>query len=167
MERDLLIYVSVLIFQPSTVNSSCTLHNKPSLSLIPFQLYHLLEMPGESADYRRKRGKSRGRGKVQSNHQSQSRQSDSSASRRASPHNRQSSSQRQSRQLDSSVSNANGVSGQMPSSVLISGQYDNHNSKVNELKSDLSDIHDFYGYDATSYYLLAVSKKYQIWFNFI
>jgi hypothetical protein len=106
-------------------------------------------MPGVSAEYRRRRGKSPGKSDFQS---SKSRQSDSSVSHK-SPNIRQSS---QSRQLDSSVLHG---SGQMPPSVRRSENIDESNSKANELKFDLSEFYDFYGYDATVYYVLAITKR--------
>ncbi|KAL7432420.1 hypothetical protein ACHAXM_003089 [Skeletonema potamos] len=62
----------------------------------------------------------------------------------------------QSRPRDSSFSKG---SGQMQPSALRSGKYDTSNSKLNELKFDLSEIHAIYGYDATLYHVLSVNRS--------
>eukprot|EP00984_Skeletonema_dohrnii_P022736 scaffold11839_cov143-Skeletonema_dohrnii-CCMP3373.AAC.1 len=59
-------------------------------------------------------------------------------------------------QRESSIARS---SNQMPQSALRSGKYDTSNSKLNELKFDLSEIHDIYGYDATLYYVLSISRN--------
>ncbi len=50
-------------------------------------------------------------------------------------------------------------SNQRPQSALRSGKYDTSNSKLNELKFDLSVIYDIYGYDATLYEVLSVNRN--------
>ena len=62
----------------------------------------------------------------------------------------------QSRQRETSSSHG---SNQMPQSALRSGKYDTTNSKLNELKFDLSEIHEIYGYDASLYHVLSVNKN--------
>eukprot|EP00985_Skeletonema_marinoi_P001869 scaffold759_cov122-Skeletonema_marinoi.AAC.5 len=59
-------------------------------------------------------------------------------------------------QRESSIARS---SNQMPQSALRSGKYDTSNSKLNGLKFDLSEIHDIYGYDATLYYVLSISRN--------
>mmetsp|Transcript_10620 Transcript_10620/g.16420 ORF Transcript_10620/g.16420 Transcript_10620/m.16420 type:complete len:97 (+) Transcript_10620:82-372(+) len=92
-------------------------------------------MPGVSAEYRSQVRQATSRGK---------RTSPSRPSRQ--------------RQPDSSISPSRS---QMPPSARRSEEHDtsNANDKLNELKNEISEIYDFYGYDATLYYVLSTTDR--------
>ena len=49
---------------------------------------------------------------------------------------------------------------QVPSSdPLQNGNLDESNNKVNELKNEISEMYEFYGYDATLYYVLSTTER--------
>mmetsp|Transcript_22866 Transcript_22866/g.33995 ORF Transcript_22866/g.33995 Transcript_22866/m.33995 type:complete len:96 (-) Transcript_22866:199-486(-) len=62
------------------------------------------------------------------------------------------------RQPDSSISPSRS---QMPPSARRSEEHDTStaNDKINELKNEISEIYDFYGYDATLYYVLSTTDR--------
>ena len=47
----------------------------------------------------------------------------------------------------------------MPPSARRSEEHDTSNDKLNELKNEISEIYDFYGYDATLYYVLSTTDR--------
>ena len=48
---------------------------------------------------------------------------------------------------------------QKPQSALRTGKYDTSNSKLNDLKFDLSEIHDTYGYELSLYDVLSIDRN--------
>ena len=108
----------------------------PPIATIPL-LTPRRTMPGVSAEYR-----------------SRLRQ------REAASRDKRTSSSRQ-RRPDSSSSSSRT---QMPLSGQTSGDQDVPDNKIDELKSDISEMYDFYGYDAILYYVLSTTERcYEIW----